>query len=61
MMDEPRHWRIVDRPRLRVQFQLELRDWWVGVFWRRTDIALHLYVCIVPLIPLHVTIGTWRD
>lgn len=52
----PPHWRIVDRPTLKVQFQWELRDLWVGLFWRKTQIALHLYVCIVPCVPLHVTI-----
>lgn len=49
--------RLIDRPRLKVQFQFEPRDLWVGVFWRRTTIALHLYVCVLPLVPLHVTIA----
>ncbi len=48
--------RFVDREKLKVQLQWEPRDLWVGLFWRRTDIALHLYVCLVPLVPLHVTI-----
>ncbi len=49
--------RIINRPTVKAQFQLELRDVWVGLFWRKTDIALHLYICIVPLIPLHITIA----
>jgi hypothetical protein len=38
-----------------VQFQWEPRDLWIGVFWRRTEIALHLYICLLPMVPLHVT------
>ncbi len=48
--------RLVDRPALIVQLQWEPRDVWVGLFWRKTRIALHLYICFVPLVPLHVTI-----
>ncbi len=48
--------RIINRDRIKAQFQWEPRDLWVGLFWRRTDIALHLYICIVPLVPLHITI-----
>jgi hypothetical protein len=50
--------RIINRPRLIVQWQFEPRDLWIGVFWRRTAIAWHLYVCVIPLLPLHVTIAT---
>lgn len=49
--------RLVNRPKLIVQIQWEPRDLWVGLFWRRTDVALHLYFCLVPLLPLHITIA----
>ena len=49
--------RIINKPRLIAQFQFEPRDLWVGLFWQRTEIALHLYVCLIPLVPLHVTIA----
>ncbi|KKL67821.1 hypothetical protein LCGC14_2131120 [marine sediment metagenome] len=52
----PPHWRLINRLALKVQIQWEPRDWWVGTFWRKTEIAVHLYVCIVPCLPLHVTI-----
>lgn len=48
--------RIVDNRRVKAQIQFEPRDLWVGVFWRHTQHCLHLYVCIIPLLPLHVTI-----
>jgi len=59
MPDPVWKWRFVDRERLKAQFQFEPRDAWFGLFWRRTGIALHLYICIVPLVPLHVTIATF--
>jgi len=52
----PPHWRLVDRPGLIVQFQWEWRDFWIGVFWRTTEIAVHIYINLLPFIPLHITI-----
>lgn len=52
--------RFIDKPRLKAQFQFEPKDWWIGLFWQRTDVALHLYVCFVPLVPLHVTFALSR-
>jgi hypothetical protein len=53
---DPPHWRFIDRPTVKAQFQLELRDVWVGCFWRKTEIALHFYACLIPCLSLHVTI-----
>ena len=55
-----RAWRLINRNSLIVQFQVELRDCWIGLFWRKTEIAFHLYICLVPLIPLHITIRRLR-
>ena len=57
-----RYLRLFDIPgKVRVQIQFESRDLWVGVFWRTTDTGLfHLHICIVPTIPLHVTVVTRR-
>ena len=50
--------RIIDRPgQLIVQLQVEPKDIWIGCFWERTEIALHIYVCLVPMVPLHITIA----
>lgn len=56
-----RSWRFIDGNNLKAQFQFEPRDVWVGLFWRRTEIALHLYICILPLVPLHITIRKERN
>lgn len=53
------------RYRIIAQFQVEWRDVWVGVFWRVSEPKaawpiLHIYICFIPCIPLHVTIGRWK-
>ena len=56
MNKNPPRLRLIDRPGLIAQLQFEVRDAFVGLFWRKTEIALHLYICVVPCIPLHITI-----
>lgn len=48
--------RLITQPTLRVNLQFELRDLWVGVFWRRNGRFFHLYICLLPTVALHVTI-----
>ncbi len=42
--------------RIYMRFHFEPRDIWIGIFWRHTEIALHFYICVLPLIPFHITI-----
>lgn len=74
-----RSWRFIDwtarAAHVAVQFQLEPRDCWIGVFWRlerwkspahgwdkhhgpyrAAPWSLHAYICLLPMIPLHVYI-----
>jgi hypothetical protein len=45
-------WRLVlCRPRL------EPRDLWVGLYWTRKASGLHLYLCAVPAVLLHVIVA----
>ncbi len=50
----PPYWKLVDRPMLKVQVEWEPRDVWIGLFWHKTVLAVHLYICLIPLMPLHV-------
>jgi hypothetical protein len=54
---KPPHFRIVDDPRLKVQVQFEWKDLWVGAFARRSQVGLHIYICLIPCFPIHVTIA----
>lgn len=56
LMKTPPHMRFIDREWLIVQLQWEPRDLWVGCFWRKTDIAVHVYLCVLPLLPVHITV-----
>lgn len=51
-------WRIWNGERCKVQFQWDPRDLWIGAFWRRSDLCLHIFVCFLPCVPLHVTLTT---
>jgi hypothetical protein len=48
--------RIWNGTAMKAQIQFEPRDLWVGLFWRQTDLCWHFYLCLVPVLPLHVTI-----
>jgi hypothetical protein len=40
-----------------LNWQWEPRDLWVGAFWRVSETGMfHLYICLLPLIPFHLTI-----
>lgn len=54
-------WRFIDRPRFKAQLQFEPGDLWLGVFWRFgfDRRIFHLYICAVPMLPVHFTI-LWR-
>lgn len=57
---EAPHIRLFDGRRVKVNIQWEPRDLWVGLFWRvnRHDgyNIWHFYLCILPMIPIHVTV-----
>jgi hypothetical protein len=49
-----------------VRLRFEPRDLWVGVFWRRTysvrgagpsgiTTTTEVFICLVPMLPLHIT------
>lgn len=51
--------RLYDGERIKVSINVEWRDCWIGVFWRWTDF-LHVYVCLVPCLPLHIVAWPYR-
>lgn len=56
------HLRLIDHSNCKAQLQWEPRDMWVGLFWRTNHemnipwYTLHIYICVLPLIPLHITL-----
>ena len=45
--------------KIKVGIEFEPRDLWVGVYWDYQGIGtlkhLDIYVCIVPMLPIHIT------
>lgn len=43
--------------RLVARFEFEPRDLWVGAYWTIRDGNLHVYLGLVPALPLHLVLG----
>lgn len=45
---------------MKIELKFEPRDIWIGVYWTITSTVsgdvLHIYICIVPLLPIHIQI-----
>lgn len=37
---------------MKIKAFFEPRDIWVGVFWDRRPTGLHIYICILPCLPI---------
>ena len=44
------------RPEIRIA--VKLPDLWVGAFWDRRPDGFHLWICLVPCLPIHMH---WRS
>lgn len=47
------------RPRqfwVEIALEVELRDMWIGVYWKPYPQGLNLYICILPCLPLSIYI-----
>jgi hypothetical protein len=42
---------------MRVRLLLEPRDLWVGIYWTWAEEGLRIYVCLVPCLPILVTMS----
>jgi hypothetical protein len=39
-----------------LQWEYVPQDVWIGIYWTRREGILHLYLCLVPCFPLHITL-----
>lgn len=40
---------------MRIRLEWKLADLWVGVYWARRNLGeLHVWICLVPCLPVHV-------
>lgn len=40
---------------VKVRLHFEPRDCWVGVYWDHNDLTNEVYICVLPLLPLHIS------
>jgi hypothetical protein len=36
------------------RFEFKVQDCWVGVYWNRGHVVTDVYVCLLPMLPLHI-------
>jgi hypothetical protein len=41
---------------LKIQLEFKLPDLWIGVFWKRAENILHIWICLCPCFPIHIQI-----
>ncbi|MBL1176936.1 hypothetical protein [Pantanalinema sp. GBBB05] len=39
--------------RFRVQLEFKPQDFWMGAFWQRKEKVQHVWICLVPMLPIH--------
>ena len=44
---------------IKVRLEFKVEDLWIGAFWRRDDVGLDIWVCLLPCLPLHI--WTWKE
>lgn len=42
--------------RISIALEFKLADLWIGLFWKRQAQTLHLWICLLPTLPLHIVI-----
>lgn len=43
---------------LNLRFEWKVQDLWLGVFWKHNTMRTDIWICLLPCVPLHVSI--WR-
>jgi hypothetical protein len=41
---------------LSIRLEVKPADLWVGCYWKRQAHALHLWICLIPCLPLYLII-----
>lgn len=42
--------------KLHARFEFKIEDMWLGLFWRVTDKKIDVWICLLPCLPLHITV-----
>ena len=39
-----------------MRFEVKKQDAWIGAYWKQDRYALHIWVCFLPMLPLHIIV-----
>jgi hypothetical protein len=39
---------------MKVSLESKLQDMWVGAYWKNGDYIFHLWICVIPCLPIHI-------
>ena len=39
-----------------LQLEFKIEDLWIGAYWRQTNKKFDLWICLLPCIPIHLTV-----
>jgi len=42
------------RADMKISIEFKPQDFWVGAYWERLGNKQHLWVCLLPMIPIHL-------
>jgi len=37
-----------------ISLEFKVNDLWIGAYWKNNDYIFHLWICILPMLPIHV-------
>ena len=41
---------------LELGLEFKVEDLWIGIFWKREELNLDIWVCLLPMLPIHLKI-----
>lgn len=39
---------------MKARLEFKLQDCWIGAYWDRENYFVHLWICLIPMLPLHL-------
>ncbi len=44
-----------------IRLEFKLQDCWIGLYWKRDQDRLHVWLCVLPCVPLHIELTRRHD
>lgn len=43
--------------RISITLEFKLVDLWIGLFWKCQEQDLHIWICLLPTLPIHIILN----